>query len=43
LRFGLAPHYVRFVDVERAAQTLGDVLRDGAQRDPRFQRRNRVV
>ena len=43
LRFGLAPHYVRFVDVERAVQTLRGVLAEGAQRDPRFRQRKRVV
>jgi kynureninase len=43
LRFGLAPHYVRFVDVERTAHVLRDVLRSGAQHDPRFRQRNRVV
>ncbi len=43
LRFGLAPHYVRFADVERAVHALRDVLREGAQRDPRFRQRKRVV
>jgi kynureninase len=43
LRFGLAPHYVRFSDVERAVHTLRDVLAQGAQRDPRYRQRNRVV
>lgn len=43
LRFGLAPHYVRFAEVERVVHALRDVLREGAQRDPRFAQRNRVV
>ncbi len=43
LRFGLAPHYVSFADVERAVHALRDVLVQGAQREPRFRSRNRVV
>jgi kynureninase len=43
MRFGLAPHYVSFADVERAVHALRDVLAQGAQRDPRFRQRKRVV
>ena len=43
LRFGLAPLYVRFVDVWDAVATLRDVMRDGVWRDPRFQDRRSVT
>jgi kynureninase len=43
LRFGLAPLYVRFVDVWDAVATLRDVMRDGAWRDDRFQQRRKVT
>ena len=36
LRFGLAPLYVRFVDVWDAVAILRDVMRSDAWRDPRF-------
>jgi kynureninase len=38
LRFGLAPLYVRFVDVWDAVATLHEVMRTAAWRDARFQR-----
>jgi kynureninase len=43
LRFGLAPHFVRFVNVWDAVATLQDVMRDGTWRDPRFQARRSVT
>jgi kynureninase len=36
LRFGLAPLYVRFVDVWDAVATLRDVMRSGVWQHPRF-------
>ena len=43
LRFGLAPLYVRFVDVWDAVAVLRDVMRSGAWRDERFQRPRKVT
>jgi kynureninase len=43
LRFGLAPLYVRFVDVWDTAAALGEVMRGGARRDDRFQRPRQVT
>jgi kynureninase len=43
LRFGLAPLYVRFVDVWDAVATLREMMRDGVWRDPRFQERRSVT
>jgi kynureninase len=43
LRFGLAPLYVRRVDVYDAVDVLGDVMASGAWRDPRYAVRNRVT
>jgi kynureninase len=43
LRFGLAPLYVRFVDVWDAVATLHEVMRSGAWRDARFQERRTVT
>jgi kynureninase len=43
LRFGLAPLYVRYVDVWDAVATLHDVMRTGAWRDARFQQRRNVT
>jgi kynureninase len=43
LRFGLAPLFVRFVDVWDAVAVLREVMRDGAWRDPRFQERRSVT
>lgn len=43
LRFGLAPLYLRYVDVFDAAARLGAVLREGRFREPRFGQRARVT
>lgn len=43
LRFGLAPLYVRFVDVWDAVAVLREVIRTDAWRDPRFQQRRSVT
>ena len=43
LRFGLAPLYVRFVDVWDAVATLHGVMRTAAWRDARFQRQRKVT
>ena len=43
LRFGLAPLYVRFVDVWDAVAVLRDVMASGAWRDARFQRPRKVT
>ena len=43
LRFGFAPLYTRFFDVERAVDTLLEVMRDELWRDPRFQKRAKVT
>jgi kynureninase len=43
LRFGLAPLYVRFVDVWDAVAMLRDVMANGAWRDERFQRPRKVT
>ena len=43
LRFGLAPLYVRFVDVWDAVEQLRDVLDSGAWRAPQFQTRQAVT
>jgi kynureninase len=43
LRFGVAPLYVRFVDVWDAVETLRDVLDTEAWRDPRFHVRAAVT
>lgn len=43
LRFGLAPLYVRFVDVWDAAAILRDVMRTGAWQQPRFQQQREVT
>jgi kynureninase len=43
LRFGLAPLYVRFVDVWDAVAVLRDVIASGAWRDQRFQRPRKVT
>jgi kynureninase len=43
LRFGFAPLYNRFVDVDRAVDTLAEILADGAHDDPRFDSRPTVT
>ena len=43
LRFGLAPLYVRHVDVWDAVAVLREVTRSGAWRDARFQQRRSVT
>jgi len=43
LRFGLAPLFVRFVDVWDAVATLHEVMRDGVWREPRFDARRSVT
>ena len=43
LRFGLAPLYVRFVDVWDAVAALRDVMASDAWRDERFQRPRKVT
>lgn len=36
LRFGFSPLYVRFADIDRAAEALADILNSGAWRSPEF-------
>jgi kynureninase len=43
LRFGLAPLYVRYVDVWDAVAVLRDVMRNEAWRDARLQQRRSVT
>lgn len=43
LRFGLAPLYVRYVDVWDAAAMLRDVMRSGMWKETRFQERRSVT
>jgi len=43
LRFGLAPLYVRYVDVWDAVAVLRDVMRTAAWRDAQFQQRQSVT
>ena len=43
LRFGLAPLYVRFVDVWDAVAALREVMRTRAWREARFQQRRNVT
>jgi len=43
LRFGIAPLYIRFVDVWDAVEALRDVLDGGSWRDARFQARASVT
>jgi kynureninase len=43
LRFGLAPLYVRYVDIWDAVALLGDVMRDETWRDARYQQQRAVT
>jgi kynureninase len=43
LRFGLAPLYVRYVDVWDAVALLRAVMRDETWREPRFRQRRSVT
>lgn len=43
LRFGFAPLYTRFVDVEQAAKKLLNTLASGHYKSDRFQRRHQVT
>ena len=43
LRFGLAPLYVRYVDIWDAVEALRDVLASGEWRAPRFRHRSAVT
>jgi len=43
LRFGLAPLYLRYVDVYDAVERVCEVMRDGAWREARFQQRRGVT
>jgi len=43
LRFGLAPLYIRYVDVWDALAILGEVLRGEVWRDARFQKSRLVT
>ena len=43
LRFGLAPLYVRHVDVHDAVEHLVEVMANGEHRDPSYARRNAVT
>jgi kynureninase len=43
LRFGVAPLYLRFVDIWDAVETLRDLLATGAWDGPEFHRRNAVT
>lgn len=43
MRFGITPLYLDAADMDRAADTIAEVLATGAWRDPRFQSRARVT
>ncbi len=43
MRFGLTPLYLRYADIDRAVDALGEVMDSGAWRDPRFQVRGAVT
>jgi kynureninase len=43
IRFGFAPMYLRFAEVERAARLLGDILRDRRWDRPEFRARAAVT
>ncbi len=43
MRFGLAPLYLRYVDVWDAVRTLAEVLSTRAWDDPRYRRRSKVT
>lgn len=43
MRFGITPLYLRFADVDRAVESIEDVLRTGVWQEPRFQVRQAVT
>jgi kynureninase len=43
MRFGMAPLYVRYVDLWDAVAVLGDVMRGGAWREAGFAERQAVT
>jgi kynureninase len=43
LRFGLAPLYLRYVDIWDAVATLRDIMRSGAWQEARFASRRTVT
>lgn len=43
LRFGFSPLYLRFEEIERAAEALGEILRTRSWDAPRFTERRRVT
>lgn len=43
MRFGITPLYLRYADIDRAVDALGEVMDSGAWRDARFQVRGAVT
>ena len=43
MRFGITPLYLRFADVDRAVESIEEVLRTGVWQEPRFQVRRAVT
>ncbi|HEX4298491.1 MAG TPA: kynureninase, partial [Devosia sp.] len=43
LRFGLTPLYLRYVDLHRAAEILGEVIADRSWDRPEYRQRAKVV
>ncbi|MFM8910990.1 MAG: hypothetical protein ACKOH8_10565 [Gemmatimonadota bacterium] len=43
MRFGITPLYLRFTDVDRAVESIEEVLRTGVWQEPRFQVRQAVT